>query len=172
MPASAASADRNPPPRARAWRATRASLALGSLFTQVAQILTLAVLARSVAKDQVATYQQMNLLFAVVAPMLVAGIPTALLYFIPRAGLHEERNAWIMRAYLLLGGMGVAAAVAVIAVRQPLASLFNNPDLATALVWYAPYMFFAFVAAVAPPALDRQRSRPAERRSSMASSEH
>ena len=49
--------------------------------------------------------------------------------------------------------MGVASAVAVVAVRQPLASLFNNPDLATALVWYAPYMFFAFVAAVAPPAL-------------------
>ncbi len=152
MPASAASADRNPPPRT-SLASNAASLALGSLFTQVAQILTLAVLARSVAKDQVATYQQMNLLFAVVAPMLVAGIPTALLYFIPRAGLHEERNAWIMRAYLLLGGMGVAAAVAVIAVRQPLASLFNNPDLATALVWYAPYMFFAFVAAVAPPAL-------------------
>ena len=152
MPASDASAHSSPSQGA-SLSSSAVRLALGSLFTQLAQILTLAVLARAVAKDQVATYQQLNLLYGVVAPLLLAGIPTALLYFIPRAGLREERNAWIMRAYLLLAGMGVAAAVVVVAVRQPLASLFNNPDLATALVWYAPYMFFAFVAAVAPPAL-------------------
>ena len=152
MPASGASAHSSLSQGA-SLSSSAVRLALGSLFTQVAQILTLAVLARSVAKDQVATYQQLNLLYSVVAPMLLAGIPTALLYFIPRAGPLEERNAWIMRAFLLLGGMGIASAVAVVAVRQPLASLFNNPDLATALVWYAPYMFFAFVAAVAPPAL-------------------
>ena len=152
MPASAASADRSPSPRA-SLASNAASLALGSLFTQVAQILTLSVLARTVAKDQIATYQQLNLLYGIVAPLLLAGIPTALLYFVPRAGLPEERHAWIMRAYLLLGGMGVASALAVVAVRQPLAALFNNQDLATALVWYAPYMLFAFIAAVAPPAL-------------------
>ena len=130
-----------------------AKLALGSLFTQVAQILTLAILARTVAKDQIATYQQLNLLYSVTAPMLLVGIPTALLYFIPRAELADERNAWVTRAYLLLGSIGIIAALAVVALRHPLADLFNNDDLAEALPCYAPYLFFAFVAAVAPPAL-------------------
>ena len=152
MQAPAASADRDVPARTT-LASNAAALALGSLFTQAAQILTLAVLARTVAKDQIATYQQLNLLYGIVAPLLLAGIPTALLYFIPRAASPEERHAWVMRAYLLLGGMGIAAALAVLAVRQPLADLFNNEDLAPALAWYAPYLFFAFVAAVAPPAL-------------------
>ena len=130
-----------------------AALALGSLFTQLAQIVTLGVIARTVAKDQVATYQQLNLLYGIVAPMLLAGIPTALLYFVPRAGTRDERNAWITRAFLLLGATGLAAAVAVVAAREPLAAVFNNEGLASALAWYAPYLFFAFVAAVAPPAL-------------------
>ena len=88
---------------------------------------------------------------------LLAGVPAALLYFVPRAALPEERNAWIMRAYVVLAAMGVASALAVVGVRHPLAALFNNPNLATALLWYAPYMFFAFVAAVAPPALVASR---------------
>ena len=150
MLASPSSAGRGP--RA-SLTSSAAALALGSLFTQLAQILTLGVIARTVAKDQVATYQQLNLLYGIVAPMLLAGIPTALLYFVPRSGKPEERNAWIARAYLLLGATGLAAAAAVVAARGPLAAMFNNDSLATALAWYAPYIFFAFVAAVAAPAL-------------------
>ena len=44
--------------------------------------------------------------------MLLAGIPTALLYFVPRAATRDERNARIARAYRLLGAKGLAAAVA------------------------------------------------------------
>jgi len=151
MPASSASDQRNPP--GGSLTSNAAALALGSLFTQAAQILTLSVLARTVAKEQLATYQQLNLLYGILAPLLLAGIPTALLYFVPRAERAEERRAWIARAYLVLGGVGAAAALAVVAARHPLAGLFNNPGLAPAIVWYAPYLFFACVAAVAPPAL-------------------
>ena len=118
--------------------------------------------ARNVAKDQVATYQQLNLLYGIVAPLLLAGIPTALLYFVPRAGTSAKSATRGSRAlYLLLGATGLAAATAVIAVREPLAALFNNEGLARAMAWYAPYIFFAFVAAVAPPALTA--SGPRER---------
>jgi O-antigen/teichoic acid export membrane protein len=130
-----------------------AKLALGSLFTQVAQVITLAVLARAVAKDQIATYQQLNLVYSVAAPLLLAGVPTALLYFVPRAETPEERRAWITRAYFLLGAIGLVAAGTLVALRQPLADLFNNDELEHALVYYAPFLFFAFVAAVAPPTL-------------------
>ena len=67
-----------------------AGLAFGSLFTQAAQILTLSVLARLVAKDQIATYQQMNLVYGMASPLLLAGVPAALLYFVPRAALPED----------------------------------------------------------------------------------
>ena len=38
------------------------------------------------AKEQIATFQQLNLLYGDLAPLLLGGIPAALLYFVPRAG--------------------------------------------------------------------------------------
>lgn len=111
------------------------------------------MLARLVAKPDIATYQQLNLLYGVASPLLLAGLPAALLYFVPRARSLEERHGWAIRAYLLAAGMGLTAAVGVVVIRQPLATLFKNPDLAPALLWYAPFMFFAFVAAVGPATL-------------------
>jgi O-antigen/teichoic acid export membrane protein len=130
-----------------------ASLAFGSLITNAAQILTLSVLARLVAKAEIATFQQMSLIYALVSPVLLAGVPTALLYYVPRSVLPRERHAWVVGAYVVLGGMGLASALAVVALRHPLAALFSNPDLATALVWYSPAVFFAFITSIAPPTL-------------------
>ena len=60
-------------------------LSLGSLFTQAALIIALSVLARLVTKPELATYQQLNLLYSLAAPLLLVGTPTALLYFVARA---------------------------------------------------------------------------------------
>jgi O-antigen/teichoic acid export membrane protein len=128
-------------------------LALGSLFTQAAQIVSLGVLARLVGKADLATYQQLNLLYAVCAPLLLAGVPTGVLYFVSRAETADERRVWILRAYVVLGSMGVLAACGTVLLRHPIAELFNNPRLADALVLYAPYLLFAFIAAATPPAL-------------------
>ncbi len=106
LPPPSPSVPPTPSARRRARRASPATppgLAFGSLFTQAAQILTLSVLARLVAKDEIATYQQMNLVYGVLSPLLLAGIPAALLYFVPRAALPEERHAWMVRAYVVLG---------------------------------------------------------------------
>jgi O-antigen/teichoic acid export membrane protein len=123
------------------------------LFTQAAQIISLSVLARIVAKPEIATYQQLNLIYNVASPLLIVGVPTALLYFIPRASTREEQRLWIMRAYVLLGTTGLIAATAAVLLRQPLAQAFSNPSLSDALVLYAPYLFAVFIAAATPPAL-------------------
>jgi O-antigen/teichoic acid export membrane protein len=128
-------------------------LTLGSLFSQGAQIVSLSVVARLVAKSQIATYQQCTLLYGIIAPLLLSGVPAGLLYFMSRTKSDEERRVWISRAYLLLMAMGAVSFGAVIALRQPLATLFSNPDLAPALVLYAPYLLFSFIAAATPPAL-------------------
>ena len=75
MPASAAVPLTHAPPGRASLTSNAASLAVGSLFTQAAQILTLSVLARLVAKDQIATYQQMNLVYGVRRAAAAGGRP-------------------------------------------------------------------------------------------------
>jgi O-antigen/teichoic acid export membrane protein len=128
-------------------------LALGSLFTQAAQIIALSVLARLVTKPELATYQQLNLLYALAAPLLLVGTPTALLYFVARARGADERRAWVLRAYILLGTTGLLAASSAVLFRHLIADAFNNPPLATAMIFYAPYLLCVFIAAATPPAL-------------------
>jgi O-antigen/teichoic acid export membrane protein len=128
-------------------------LALGSLFTQAAQILSISVLARLVSKPELATYQQLNLFTNLLSPLLLAGVPTGLLFFMSRAGGREEQRAWVSRAYALLGAMGLSAALAAVLLRHPIGDLFNNPRLPAALPLFAPYLIFAFIAAATPPAL-------------------
>lgn len=126
---------------------------MGSLFTQAAQIVSLTVLARLVTKPELATYQQLNLVYNLAAPLLLVGTPTALLYFVARAGSAEERRAWVLRAYILLGTTGLLASSVAVLLRNPLADAFNNPPLSDAIVLYAPYLLFVFIAAATPPAL-------------------
>jgi O-antigen/teichoic acid export membrane protein len=139
--------------RARSLTANAAFLALGSMLAQGALIVNLSVLARIVAKTQIATYQQLNLLYGIVSPLFLGGVPAALLYFIPRATDARERSVWILRAYVILATMGVIAAAAAVAFRDPLSSAFNNPQLAKALPVYSPFLFCAFISAAGPPAL-------------------
>ncbi len=56
-------------------------------------------------------------------------------------------------AYVLLGGMGLAASLAVVAGRDFIAQALGNPALSDALLPYAPYPFLAFITAVMPTAL-------------------
>jgi O-antigen/teichoic acid export membrane protein len=110
-------------------------------------------LARLVPKPELGAYQQLGLIYGFVAPLLLGGIPAGLLYFVPRARSKSETRAWIFRAYVLVGIFGVAASLVTVSIRYPLASLLHNPELASALVPYAPYVAFAFLATVAPSAL-------------------
>lgn len=130
-----------------------AALASGSLATQAAALLLLVGLTRLVSKTELGAYQQLNLIYGIVSPLLVAGIPAALLYFVPRTDDPTERKAWVGQAYLVLGALGLATSFAVIVWRDPLASALGNPDLGGALLRYAPYPFLAFVTAVMPTAL-------------------
>jgi len=96
----------------RSLSADAAVLAFGSMVAQGALVINLSVLARIVPKTQIATYQQLNLLYGIISPLLLGGVPAALLYFIPRAADPEESARWIVRAYLILSAMGAVAVAA------------------------------------------------------------
>ncbi len=110
-------------------------------------------MAHLVPQADVGTYQQLSLVYSITAPLFLGGIPAALLYFLPRARGERELQGWVVRAYTLLGTFGLACALLAILLRSPIASLMHNPDLAPALLLYAPYICFAFLIGAAPMVL-------------------
>ncbi len=140
-------------PRSRSLSGDAAFLAFGSLVSQGAILLTISAVARLVPKADVGTYQQLSLVYSITAPLFLGGIPAALLYFLPRASDRRELHDWIVRSYVLLAAFGVACALLTVLLRHQIASLMQNPQLAEALVLYAPYICFAFLIAAAPMVL-------------------
>ncbi len=138
---------------ARSLSGDAALLAFGLLISQGAVLLTYVAAARLVPQAEVGTYQQLSLVYSIAAPLFLGGIPAALLYFMPRSRDRREMQDWLVRAFVLLAAFGLACSLLAVALRYPLASLMNNPDLAPALVLYAPYIGFAFLIYSAPSAL-------------------
>ena len=116
-------------PGARLQSLTRQSgaLAVGALATQVAQLILLVVLTRLVVKPELGAYQQLSLLYSIVTPLLVAGIPAALLYFVPRTKAPGETRLWVGDAYVLLGSMGAATSVAILIAHSLIAKALGTP---------------------------------------------
>jgi O-antigen/teichoic acid export membrane protein len=130
-----------------------AVLAFGALLTQAATLASLVVLTRLVAKPALGGYQQLWLIYGIIAPFLVGGVPTALLYFLPRARSEHEARRWVLDAYVVLAMLGVASSIGILLFRDPIAGATNDHALAGALLVYAPYPFFAFLTAGMPSAL-------------------
>ena len=129
------------------------ALFAASLFSQASSVLLLMALTRLVPKAQLGAYQQLTLLYGIVSPLLVAGIPTALLYFIPRSRDSKDTSLWIGEAYVLLGLLGLVCSIAVALARTPIAHALGNQALSPVLLIYAPVPFLSFITAVMSPAL-------------------
>jgi O-antigen/teichoic acid export membrane protein len=130
-----------------------AILAFGALFTQAATLASLIVLTRLVAKGALGGYQQLWLVYGILAPFLVGGVPTALLYFLPHARDEHEARRWVVDAYVVLAALGLVSSLGILLLRDPIAAGTNNHALSGALLLYAPYPFFAFLTAGMPSAL-------------------
>jgi O-antigen/teichoic acid export membrane protein len=111
------------------------------------------ILARLVPKAELGTYQQLGLLYSFTSPLLLGGVPAALLYFLPRARDDTERARWVFHAYVVLSGLGLTFAVGAVALRHPIADVMGNPRLVDALPLYAPFLFASFISAAGPNAL-------------------
>jgi O-antigen/teichoic acid export membrane protein len=123
------------------------------MFSQAATLLSIVVLTRLVAKPALGGYQQLWLIYGILAPFLVGGMPTALLYFLPRTRTREEARKWVLDSYLILVGFGLASSLGVLLLRDPISAALNNQALSRALLFYVPYPFFAFLTAAMPSAL-------------------
>jgi O-antigen/teichoic acid export membrane protein len=143
-------------PGRRSLASEAAALAIGSLFTQGAAFVSVIVLARLLPKAELGGYQQLLLIYAIFSPLLIGGVPAALLYFLPRSADQDDRRRWVFDAYATLGLLGLAGTVALVLLRHPVAQGMSNDALAPALAAYAPFVLFSFVNAVMPNALIAQ----------------
>ena len=135
-------------------------LSLGALAAQILTVLSLAVLARLLTKSQLGTYQQLGLVFSIVSTLLIAGLPSALLYFLPRASSVTERRRWVFDTYVVMSGFGLIGALGLFLLRDTLAHALGNPRLALAFAYYAPFVLFGPISGATGAALVGQgRSR-------------
>jgi O-antigen/teichoic acid export membrane protein len=140
-------------PRRGSLSSQAAVLAFGALLTQAATLGSLVALTRIVDKPALGGYQQLWLIYGILSPFLVGGVPTALLYFMPHAESEESARKWVVDAYVILAALGIASSLGILLLRGPIAAGTNNRALADALLFYAPYPFFAFLTAGMPSAL-------------------
>lgn len=129
------------------------AIAAGAILTQVAALLSLMALARLLPRAELGTYQQLFLLYSVLSPLLLAGVPAALLYFLASEEDEAGRGGWMGAAYLLVLGTGLLFSVAVLLARGAIADLFNNPELEDLLALWAPYPLIVLLTSVMPSAL-------------------
>jgi O-antigen/teichoic acid export membrane protein len=131
-----------------------AMLAAAALLTQGAGLVGTVALARILPIQEFGSYQQLLLLYGIVAPLLFGGVPAALTYFLARAESDEERRGWAFDGIVALAVLGALFGVLLVILRHPLAELLNgDSQLAAAIGLLAPYAVLTFVAAATPNAL-------------------
>jgi O-antigen/teichoic acid export membrane protein len=113
-------------------------LSSGKLLTTGFSIVSVAILARLLTRDDYATYRQVLLVFSFASPLLGLALPQALYYFIPQSR-GRERTV-LVENLLLLGASGlVFGAALLLGGNRLIAEGFNNDALAPALLVAALY---------------------------------
>lgn len=113
-------------------------LVFGQGIAALSAIIIGAYLSRELSKADYATYRQTLLSYRFVAPVLMLGLPQALLYFLPQ---HEEQKRKILvKIITVLFSVGALFSLFLFfGGNHLLAQRFNNPQLAGALKVFAPY---------------------------------
>ena len=116
-------------------------MAAGTGFTKIAGLVSAIILARYLSKSDYSTYRQVLLAYSTVAPLLALGLPKALYYFLP--GEEKRAGGVFLENFIPLCAMGLLFMVGLqCGGAELLAWRFNNPDLASALIIFAPYALF------------------------------
>lgn len=113
-------------------------LASGRTLGALSAIAITAVLTRTLDVAAYATHKQALLLYAFATPLLTLGLPKALYTIIPGEP-ERARGALTENLALLLAGGALVALALPLGVARLAADRFDNPALADAALWMAPY---------------------------------
>ncbi|MGD8861986.1 MAG: oligosaccharide flippase family protein [Myxococcales bacterium] len=135
------------------------ALSLGNGVAAVTGLVTAMVLSRVLSKGDFATYRQTFLVYELIAPLLLLGLPQALYYFLPTDNQHQRAR---VAACLLLTSVASAGFAAIVGGggATAIARAFDNPDLEVTLHYLVVYPFFALpLALISPVLVVRERVR-------------
>lgn len=116
-------------------------LGFGQLCTFALSFVSAAILSRYFDKTEYGTYKQILYVYTTLSSLFTIGLPSVFAYFIPRLNSGQQKtliNA-INRLFLVLGAL---FSVTLFAFSGPIASLLNNPELATGLKIFSPFPLF------------------------------
>ena len=102
-------------------------LFVGRTTAMVFTVLIPLVLVRLLTQHEFGLYKQLFLLQATVVAFLSFGIPSSLFYFLPTN--PARRATYVSQTFLLLGGVGLVAYIALLFGAPGLAIALNNPQL-------------------------------------------
>lgn len=105
-----------------------AMIATGRGVAMLSTLLTAAVLSRLLAPELYGTYRQLWLVYQILTPVIVLGIPMSVAFFIPQMKRVEQKAFMVQNGSVLLAG-GVVAGIVLALVATPLARAFGNPEL-------------------------------------------
>jgi len=116
-------------------------IASGHFLRASVGLVSLAILARVLTVEHYATYRQTMLAFVFVSPLLILGLPDVLYHFMPAD--KDRARGVLIENLLLLAVMGAVFSLFLLCGgNRLLAWRFNNPALATTLIFFAPYSLF------------------------------
>jgi O-antigen/teichoic acid export membrane protein len=113
-------------------------LSLAGSLTMITSIAFAMLASRYLSKHDYATIRQTFLVYEILAPLMMLGLPNALYYFLPRAG-DDVRGVVIDNTFLLLCSGFLFTLFIIMGGYSILAERFDNIDLNTTLPWMAVY---------------------------------
>ena len=102
---------------------------LGNIVNSVAGLLLGIVLVRVISKENYGTYRQVWLIFESLSSVLLLGIPSSILYFVPTLRENEQKS-FIYQTILFLLFIGFIMGLVLFLASGFIADRFNNPRLA------------------------------------------
>ena len=111
-------------------------------------MITSAIMARILLKDDVAAYRQTFLAYATLSPLLTMGVGQGMYYFLPAE--DKRIRGRIVDGMLILGVLGfVFALFLMLGGNELLARRFSNPKVARMLLWMIPFAIITTPASIA-----------------------
>jgi len=124
--------------------ADKAIVYMGSSFLDsFLQIVIGMLMVRYMTKYDYGTFRQVMLIAVLVTSSIAVGLPESLSYFIPRASTAKEKKQLAFQVFMVLIGMGFAAALACWMLGDFISASFNNPDLKNYTLVFS--LFFLFL---------------------------
>ncbi len=122
-------------------------LAVGNFTRLFIKTVIALILVRLLTKDAYGSYRQLFLIYQTISSILFLGLPQSLLYFVPRLMGKDESSLRkiLTQTFTILLGLGILFSVGTLALRTPIGSFLNNPELPSLLVFFFLYPLFMFI---------------------------